>query len=194
MCIYHTCNLPHVQFATHAICNTCNLKSTPISTMEVKRSLPCVKVSPSPEGWVSCHSHSYTRMELISIGIFVNCSSNGCPQMRAACNWVMRCSWWAFGPGFKWQPGCEWWWNSSTNSHYSQPGCHNKPWPKSLPTAPHSSPGSPHLWAAIWGDQFHGREIHNWTTLVQSISLPLVVMVTLGDKIVYVASAQLVDE
>ena len=79
------------------------------------------------------------------------------PQM-AACKW---------GPGFKWQPGREWWWNSSTNSHYSQPGCIHKPWPKSLPTAPYSSLGGPHSWAAIWGDQFHGREIHNKTTLAQ---------------------------
>ena len=39
--ICNMCNLQHVQFATRAICNTCNFKNTPISTMEVKRALPC---------------------------------------------------------------------------------------------------------------------------------------------------------
>ena len=72
----------------------------------------------------------------------------------------------------------------------SWPGCHNKVWPKhpipqglpkwqrrqaaklcngpkSLPTAPHSWPGSPNLWAPIWEDHFHGREILNKSTLAQ---------------------------
>ena len=31
--IYNTCNFKHLEFATHEICNTCNLKNTPISTI-----------------------------------------------------------------------------------------------------------------------------------------------------------------
>ena len=45
------CNvLQHLQFATLVIFNTCNLQITPVSTMEVKRALPCEQGSPSPEG------------------------------------------------------------------------------------------------------------------------------------------------
>ena len=44
------------------------------------------------------------------------------------------------------------------------PSCHNKVWPKSLFTAPHSWPGIPHSQESIWGDQFYGREIHDRTT------------------------------
>ena len=33
-----------------AICNICNLKNTPISTMELKVALPCEYGRPTPEG------------------------------------------------------------------------------------------------------------------------------------------------
>ena len=59
--ICNMCNLQHMQFAARAICNTSNLKNISISTIEVRRALPCELGCPSPEGWEGVSILSFLR-------------------------------------------------------------------------------------------------------------------------------------
>ena len=74
--IYNMFNLQHMQFATCAICNMGNLKNTSISTMEVKRALPCEVGSPSPERWEGVSVQSF--LQFIGRGMpFINIGHQG---------------------------------------------------------------------------------------------------------------------